>query len=73
MVTNIYYMTITLNHKSQTIEALSTLRDLLTQLSISDKGIAIAQNNCVISRVCWDTTQIQENDTITIIQATQGG
>lgn len=73
MVTNFSLMTITVNNNTQIIKDLSSIRDLLKHLSIFDKGIAVAQNNHIISREHWDTTHIQDNDTITIIQATQGG
>jgi sulfur carrier protein len=37
------------------------------------KGLAVAVNNIVIPRTTWNTFTINENDTITIIRATQGG
>lgn len=37
------------------------------------KGIAVAVNNTVIPRANWNSFQLKENDTITIIRATQGG
>ncbi len=37
------------------------------------KGLAVAVNNIVVPRTTWDAFQLKENDTITIIRATQGG
>lgn len=37
------------------------------------KGLAVAVNNTVIPKTTWNNFQLNENDTITIIRATQGG
>jgi len=65
-------MTININNVPKEITS-SSLTELLQQLHITTNGIAIAINNKVVSKTNWDATQIQENDSITIIQATQGG
>ena len=39
----------------------------------SQKGIAIAINNNVVPRTEWHSTQLQANDKVTLIKATQGG
>ncbi|WP_378186271.1 sulfur carrier protein ThiS [Aquimarina sp. W85] len=66
-------MTITVNNIAQTIKNPSSIRELLQQLSIPETGIAVAQNNRVVGKDQWNTTNIEEKDNITIIQATQGG
>jgi len=65
-------MTIEIN-KEKYISQASILEDILNELNISLKGIAVAINDEVVSRMAWKETQIQENDKITIIRATQGG
>ncbi len=65
-------MTIEIN-KEKYISKASILEEILGELNISLKGIAVAINDEVISRMAWKETQIQENDKITIIRATQGG
>ena len=40
---------------------------------LDEAGIAVALNETVIPRAQWETTYLQENDSILIIQATQGG
>jgi len=65
-------MTIEVNKETYTSNQ-NKLEALLEELNISLKGIAVAINDQVISRLAWKETQIQENDKITIIKATQGG
>lgn len=38
-----------------------------------DSGIAVAVNEEIIPKTNWDTYQVQDNDNILIITATQGG
>jgi sulfur carrier protein len=61
-------ISIDLDASSATLEAaisFSELKDL--------RGLAVAVNNTVIPRAIWETFTLKENDTITIIRATQGG
>jgi sulfur carrier protein len=52
----------------------STLESALSNSDINDyNGLAVAVNDTVIPRATWNTYQLKENDTITIIRATQGG
>lgn len=53
-----------LEHLNQLLQALDLLES---------KGIAVAVNNKVVPKANWNTFQLNENDTITIIRATQGG
>jgi len=46
---------------------------LLTELPASPKGIAVALNNQVIPRDHWNSTEIQDKDSILVVTATQGG
>ena len=66
-------MTITVNNKEKIVPPTSVVSSLLEQLQVVPNGIAIAVNNSIISKPNWDTTRLTENDTVTIIQATQGG
>jgi sulfur carrier protein len=40
---------------------------------IDSKGIAVAINECVVLKDNWATQVICENDSVLIIEATQGG
>jgi sulfur carrier protein len=53
---------------------ISTLESALADSGINDmRGLAVAINDTIIPRKTWDTYILKENDTITIIRATQGG
>lgn len=64
---------ILVNHQPKEIANNSNLNNLLEVLEISKDGIAIAINNGIITKTAWGNTILNDNDTITIIQATQGG
>lgn len=52
----------------------STLEEVVLCSGVNDfKGLAVAVNNSIVPRTKWKIIQINENDNITIIQATQGG
>ncbi len=61
------------NHETKEIPSDSHLTYLLQQLEIPLDGIAVAVNNEIITKKVWNSTVLNENDAITIIQATQGG
>lgn len=67
-------MEITLNNQKLIISEEETLQDLIiAQLGDKQNGIAIAVNNSVIPKKDWSLTHLNENDSILIIKATQGG
>lgn len=66
-------ITVNVNNSAHTFNSQSNLQDLLTQLDISEKGIAVAVNNQIISRNEWSRRQLAEGENVLIIRATQGG
>ena len=67
-------MNISINKELKTISTDLSLIQLLKDVKmINQKGIAIAVNDQVITRSNWEQFQLNENDKITIIKATQGG
>lgn len=66
-------MTVNINNQTQSISENSSVSALLEQLDIVTKGIAIAINNEIISKEKWNEIQVQKEDQVTIIKATQGG
>jgi sulfur carrier protein len=67
-------MEVNINHQSYIIGEKASLLQLLEAQSLSEKkGIAVAVNNKVIPRTSWTSHQLNQNDSITIIRATQGG
>ena len=54
--------------------SIATLEQAVQRSGVTDvKGLAVAVNSTVIPRTNWSTFQLNENDTIIIIRATQGG
>jgi len=48
--------------------------DVLTQkLSLEVRGLAIAVNDAVVSRVHWNAHTLYTNDRVTLIRMAQGG
>ena len=67
-------MEVYINQELKTISENSSLFSLLETLDLHEKkGIAIAINNSVIPKSTWNGHQLQSNDKITVITATQGG
>jgi sulfur carrier protein len=67
-------MKITVNRETIDCSKNIQLDTLLSQLGkIAINGIAISINNQIIPKKNWPHTNINENDNITIITATQGG
>ena len=67
-------MEVYVNNKLQEMQGTPNLSDVLDVLNIqSQKGIALAVNNNVIPRTDWPKYQLNPNDKITLIKATQGG
>lgn len=66
-------ITVHVNNISKEVKAKASLETILDNLKISKQGIAVAINNQIITKAIWNATFLNENDNITIIQATQGG
>jgi sulfur carrier protein len=67
-------MEVILNHNRTELKESASLFELLQSQNLSDKkGIAVAVNNKVVPRNNWNSHSLNQNDTITIIKATQGG
>lgn len=62
-----------INNKSLEIDLNLNLLQLLAQINSPTHGIAISINNEICSQNNWETTFLQNQDKILIIQATQGG
>ncbi|RDV16987.1 sulfur carrier protein ThiS [Pontibacter diazotrophicus] len=67
-------MTIFLNNQAKELSEPSSVSALLQLLALEHmRGIAVAINDQVVPRSNWDSYQLQENDRLTLIRATQGG
>ena len=50
-----------------------TVAELLNELQIHTAGVAVAVNNKVVRKANWTTTNLTEEDNITVITAVCGG
>lgn len=66
-------MRIQLNETTLNIADTTRLCDLLKSEAIDTNAIAVARNGHIVHREHWTRTQLQEDDTITIVQAVAGG
>lgn len=66
-------ITIRVNNQILDIQQDFNLLQLLEHLHITQDGIAVAVNNTIILKNLWVAKTFSENDSILIIQATQGG
>lgn len=66
-------ITIQLNQTPTTLERPMTLAQMLDELSIPPRGVALAMNQTVVPRTQWDSTAINDQDRIQLFQAIAGG
>ena len=69
-------MQVEINHQPTKIQSPGkvTVSTMLEELQLFEtKGMAVAVNQQIISRSDWNEFPLSENDSITLIQATQGG
>lgn len=65
-------MKLKINDKETEVKAAS-LKELAEELSLPEKGIAVAVNNRMAPRSGWQQTELHEGDSIVIIKAVCGG
>lgn len=66
-------ITIHLNEQPLDIDKNINILQLLQQTNSPMVGIAVAINATVISQSQWESTHLNHNDKVLIVQATQGG
>ena len=67
-------MEITINNTVTSVEENTSLAAVVHSNSGENtKGIAVAINQQVVPKDAWNSTILNQNDTILIIKATQGG
>lgn len=67
-------MKIFLNNQERELPESATVSAMLQALELAhSRGLAVAINNQVLPRHEWPTRQLQPNDRLTLIRATQGG
>ena len=65
-------MNIKINNKETEVKATS-LQELATELSLPEKGVAVAVNNRMVTRTDWNQTAIKKGDNVVVIKAVCGG
>ena len=65
-------MNIKINNKETEVKATS-LQELATEISLPEKGVAVAVNNRMVTRADWNQTAINKGDNIVVIKAVCGG
>lgn len=65
-------MKIKINNKETEVNA-TTLSELAAELSLPEKGVAVAVNNRMVTRADWNQTEVKEDDNIVVIKAVCGG
>lgn len=66
-------MTITLNGERRDVDAPLTVSQLLVQLGIDSRRVAIEHNLVVLRRALYDSTQLAEGDEVEIVNFVGGG
>jgi sulfur carrier protein len=67
-------MEITFNNHTRQIEAKTSIQHILDNwIGEKQKGIAVAVNETVVPKTQWNSYELQHNDKVLVIKATQGG
>lgn len=66
-------MTITLNGEPHTLTSRVTIVELLAQLDIDPRRVAVERNFVVVRRDAYATTTVEEGDQIEIVNFVGGG
>lgn len=66
-------MRILCNESPRELPGSISVQELLDQMAMPTRGIAVAVNSVVVARSAWANRMLQEEDKVLIIQAAQGG
>ena len=67
-------MEINLNNQSYQIEVKTSIQIALNNwIGEKQKGIAVAVNETIVPKAQWNRYELQHNDKVLVIKATQGG
>jgi sulfur carrier protein len=51
----------------------ATVADVVSQLTVTPSGVAVAVNGVVVAHSAWTTTPLTDNDSVEVLTAVQGG
>ncbi len=66
-------MEIIINGENQTINENTTISQLLKQLQVEEKIVAISLNLNVVKKETWNNVFLKENDRLELLQFMSGG
>jgi len=66
-------MKIEINGDPKDLQNPTNLNQLIQELKVDTKGMAVAINNQVIPKIEWEQTPLKDQDKVLLITATQGG
>ena len=66
-------MTVTVNGERRELADGVTVADLVADLLVEARGVAVAVNSEVVSRSRWDGTRLAAGDRVEVLGAAQGG
>ena len=66
-------MKVVVNNKEIEISEESNVNDLISEMNMPNRGIAVAINNEVVPKDNWSTIKLEKEMRVTLIKATQGG
>jgi len=66
-------ITIKVNNTTHQFNEQAALQEVMNALKIPLNGIAVAVNETIISKSDWTKKILQQNDSVLVIKATQGG
>ena len=65
-------MKLNINRKETDVTA-TTVQELVAELGLPDRGVAVAISNRMVPRASWTETALAEGADVTIIKAAFGG
>ncbi len=65
-------MKIVVNNQDKSVTA-QTIEELIAELQIESRGVAIAINGAVVSRTQWSERSLSEGDKVVVVSAVFGG
>ena len=65
-------MTVTINGEQHTVES-ETILDLLAHLQIDARRVAVELNMDILPKTAYETTKLQDGDSIEIVHFVGGG
>jgi sulfur carrier protein len=66
-------MRVTVNGEERILHDGATVREVVQMVSSTDKGVAVALNETVVSRSQWPDVTLSDGDRIEVLTAAAGG